>query len=378
MRELLASRIHGIDTSEIRKVFDLAARIQNPLNLSIGQPDFPVPQPVKDAMVKAIADNKSGYTPTAGTIELREAISAFLHPQIGYQAAPENIIVSTGVASILFLLFQALVDPGDAVLLLDPYFLIYPAMAKYHGAVQYSIPEDFSAQAIENLKSKLKADGRRLKLIMFASPSNPTGKILSREQLQMLSDLAEDQDAVIASDEIYAAFDYEDKHVSMGSLNSNRTLTLNGFSKSHAMTGLRVGYLAAPAKYSEIVQKMITLQQYTMVCAPHVMQVAAITALKTPIDAELKVMRRRRDMVFSMLSKVTKLPHPDGAFYVYPDIPIDSGEFVARAIERRLLLVPGYIFSSNRKSIRISYATRDDILEEGAEIFCKMVQELSA
>lgn len=376
MRDILAARIHGIDTSEIRKVFDLAAKIKNPLNLSIGQPDFPVPQPVKDAIAKALTDNKTGYTPTAGLPELREAICTYLEKKTQFRYAPEHVIVSTGVASILFLLFQAIVDPGDAVLLIDPYFLIYPALVKYHGALQYTVPEDFGSTEIAALKEKLRLDGKRLKLIIFASPSNPTGKILSRTQLQLLSQLAEEHDAVIASDEIYAAFDYENRHVSMAELNAQRTLTLNGFSKSHAMTGLRVGYLAAPQAYATIVQKMVTLQQYTMVCAPHAVQYGAITALSTNIEAELQTMRRRRDLVVDYLRKVTTLPYPDGAFYVYPAIPIDSADFVAQAIEQRLLLVPGYIFSANRKSIRISYAVREEILEEGCAIFCRMVEAL--
>ncbi|MBN8221261.1 MAG: aminotransferase class I/II-fold pyridoxal phosphate-dependent enzyme [Spirochaetes bacterium] len=377
MRDFLSERIHGIDTSEIRKVFDLAAKIKDPLNLSIGQPDFPVPQPVKDAMIQAISDNRSGYTPTAGLIQLREAVSEFLKPKIGYEAKPENIIVSTGVASILFLLFQTVIGKGDAVLLIDPYFMIYPALIKYHEGRQYTIPEHFGKAEVDVLREQLKRDGVKLKLIMFASPSNPTGKILKRDQLQLLSDIAAENDAIIASDEIYAAMDYEKTHVSMASVDAERTVTLNGFSKSHAMTGLRVGYLAAPERFAPVVQKMVTLQQYTMVCSPHVMQWAAITALKTPIEAELALMKKRRDLVYGILSKVTKLPYPDGAFYVYPDIPIDSAEFVTKAIERRLLLVPGYIFSANRKSIRISYATREEILEEGAHIFCKMVTEYS-
>jgi aminotransferase len=375
MRDLLASRIHGIDTSEIRKVFDLAAKIKNPLNLSIGQPDFPVPQPVKDAIVQALVDNKTGYTPTAGLIGLREAIAEFLAPKIGYVASPENVIVSTGVASILFLLFQAVVEEGDAVLLIDPYFLIYPAMAKYHRAHQYTLPENFDQAAVNALSDRLRADQKKLKLIMFASPSNPTGKILARDQLGWLSQLADEQDAILASDEIYAAFDYENRHVSMASINPARTLTLNGFSKSHAMTGLRVGYLAAPPEYAEIVQKMVTLQQYTMVCAPHAVQCGAIVALKTGIESEIAVMKKRRDSIYAKLKQVTNLPYPDGAFYVYPDIPIDSEEFVAKAIERRLLLVPGYIFSANRKSIRISYATKEEILDEGADIFCELLKE---
>lgn len=375
MHNFLAERIYGIDTSEIRKVFDLAAKIKNPLNLSIGQPDFPVPQPVKEAIIKALQDNKTGYTPTAGLIELREAIQAFLSEKTHADYLPQNIIVSTGVASILFLLFQTLVEKEDTVLLIDPYFLIYPALVRYHEAKMVTVGEDFTKEEILSLEEKLRLEKKKLKLIIFASPSNPTGKILSREQLTELSALAERQDAVIAADEIYCAFDYEKKHVSMASINSERTLTLNGFSKSHAMTGLRVGYLAAPMRYAEIVQKMVTLQQYTMVCAPHAVQWGAITALKTNIDSELKEMKKRRDLVYNKLSAVTSLPYPDGAFYVYPQVPIDSAEFVTQAIEQRLLLVPGYIFSANKKSVRISYATREEILEEGCEIFCKIVNE---
>ncbi|MBV6493106.1 MAG: Aspartate aminotransferase [Turneriella sp.] len=377
MRDFLSARIHGIDTSEIRKVFDLAAKIKNPLNLSIGQPDFPVPQVVKEAIIKALQDNKTAYTPTAGLVSLREAIGEFLEPKIGYLIKPDNVIVSTGVASILFLLFQTVIGKGDAVLMVDPYFMIYQALIKYHEGKEYTIPENFGINEVDFLREKLKRDSVKLKLIIFASPSNPTGKILSREQLNLLKSLAEENDAIIASDEIYSAFDYEKRHVSMALLAPESTLTLNGFSKSHAMTGLRVGYLASPERFAPIVQKMVTLQQYTMVCAPHVVQWGAITALKTPIEEELKFMRKRRDLVYGILSKATNLPHPDGAFYVYPDIPIDSAEFVPRAIEKRLLLVPGYIFSQNKKSIRISYAVKEEILEEGAQIFVQLVNELS-
>ncbi|MBS0619028.1 MAG: aminotransferase class I/II-fold pyridoxal phosphate-dependent enzyme, partial [Spirochaetes bacterium] len=305
------------------------------------------------------------------------AISEFLQPKIGYATNPEHIIVSTGVASILFLLFQTIIGKGDAVLLIDPYFMIYPALVKYHEGRQYAIDENFGVTEVDALRAQLKRDGVKLKLIIFASPSNPTGKILSREQLQLLSQLADENDAVVASDEIYAEFDYEKKHASMAALDKERTLTLNGFSKSHAMTGLRVGYLAAPENLAPIVQKMVTLQQYTMVCSPHAMQWGAITALKTPITAELAFMKKRRDFVYNILRQVTEVPYPDGAFYVYPKVPIDSAEFVMKAIERRLLLVPGYIFSAERNSIRISYATREEVLEEGTKIFCDLVREFS-
>ena len=374
MNSLFAERIHHIDTSEIRKVFDLAAKIQNPLNLSIGQPDFPMPLPVEEAMIQAIRDKKTGYTPTTGLVQLRQAIADRLLREKKVTVSSDNIIVSTGVASILFLLFQAIVNENDHVLMIDPYFLIYPALIKYHRAHAHTLPENFSAEDVEKLSHELAAKKIRLKLILFASPSNPTGKILSAEQLKALAHLAEKQGAVVASDEIYDAFDYEAKHVSMATILPDQTLTLNGFSKSHAMTGLRVGYLAAPAALSEVVQKMATLQQYSMVCSPQPAQWAALVGLTTPITVELALMKKRRDLVYGLLKDCASLPYPDGAFYVYPSIPIDSGLFVEQAIRERLLVVPGYIFSANRKSIRISYAQKEVVLEEGCAIFRRIVE----
>ena len=374
MNSLFSERIHHIDTSEIRKVFDLAAKIKNPLNLSIGQPDFPLPQPVEEAMIQAIRDKKTGYTPTTGLVELRQAIADRLLREKQVKVSPENVIVSTGVASILFLLFQTIINENDHVLMIDPYFLIYPALIKYHRAHAHTLPENFTGEDVDRLTRELSSKNIRLKLIIFASPSNPTGKILSVDQLKALARLAEKQGAVVASDEIYDAFDYEAKHVSMATILPDQTLTLNGFSKSHAMTGLRVGYLAAPTALSEVVQKMATLQQYSMVCAPQPAQWAAIVGLSTPITTELALMKKRRDLVYGLLKECASLPYPDGAFYMYPSIPVDSAQFVEMAIQERLLVVPGYIFSANRKSIRISYAQKEAVLEEGCAVFKKLVE----
>ncbi len=367
---LLNQSIHNIDTSEIRKMFDLAAKIERPLNLSIGQPDFPVPEPVREAMIKAVRDNLNSYTPTAGILPLRQAIAEKWRTHNGFTVEPENIIVSTGVASILFLLFQAIIDPGDDILLVDPYFLIYPALLKYQQANLHTIPENFTAADIDHLL----ASGVKYKAIIFSTPSNPTGKIFEREQLAQLVRLAQSTGAVLVSDEIYEVFDYENKFVSTASLYPEGTLTLNGFSKSHAMTGIRVGYLGAPANLAPIVQKMATLQQYSVVCAPQPGQWAAITALQTPVVEEMKLMRRRRDLVAGLLKGVARYPSPDGAFYIFPEVPIESRQFAEAAIAERLLIVPGYIFSAHSRNVRISYAQKEEILEEGVQIFRRLVE----
>ena len=369
---MISDRIGLIDTSEIRRVFDLAAAIKNPVNLSIGQPDFPVPAAVKEAFIKAIQDDKSGYTPTAGLLSLREAIAEKLQTRNQIQVSPDNILVSTGVASILFLLFQASVNPGDDILLIDPYFLIYPALVKYHSAQLHTLSENFQQQDVEDFLQK----GIKPKLIVYSTPSNPTGRILEADQLKLLVQIAQKTGALLVSDEIYEAFDYENKFISTASLYPEGTLTLNGFSKSHAMTGIRVGYIAAPAGLSKIVQKMATLQQYSIVCAPHPAQIAAITALKTDLSNELVLMKERRDMLAEKLAKFTEFARPDGAFYIFPKIPAHSSEFIERAIKERLLLVPGYIFGKDPNWVRISYAQKNEILEEGIQIFEKIFTDL--
>lgn len=363
----------GLDTSEIRRVFDLAVKIENPINLSIGQPDFPVPEAVKEAFIKAIRDNHSGYTPTMGLLSLREAISKKWEQKNKISIDPDNILVSTGVASILFFLFQATVNEGDDILLIDPYFLIYPALVKYHKANLHTIPETFSQEELDALLKK----GIRPKLIVYATPSNPTGRILQKEQLQRLVSFAQNTKAILVSDEIYESYDYENRFISTARLYPQGTLTLSGFSKSHAMTGIRLGYIGAPPELKDIVSKMATLQQYSVVCAPHPAQVAGITALECPIAEQLEFMKKRRNMVADFLKAFTEFPRPDGAFYIFPKIPVNSREFIEEAIAERLLLVPGYIFGQDPNFVRISYAQKEETLKEGLEIFKKIFNKFN-
>ena len=368
-KSYLSESIQRIDTSEIRRVFDLAAKIKNPINLSIGQPDFLIPQAVKDSLVKAVQDNKNTYSQTQGILPLREALSQ-KYAKTNLKYDPNNIVVSTGVASILNLLFNVLFDPGDAILMTDPYFLIYDSMADYYQLNKKYIPESFSEDEINALK---KSDDS-IKAIIFSTPSNPTGKILSKKQVELLSGLAEAKGAVIISDEIYEAYDYDNQFFHTASINPERTLTLSGFSKSHAMTGLRVGYIAAPDSLKEIAQSIGILQQYSIVCAPQPSQWAALTALSTDISRELQLMKSRRDLVKQILGSAITYPNPDGAFYVYCDVPYDSNEFVRKAIERELLIIPGHIFSKVKNAVRISYAQSEEVILKGLGIFLELLE----
>ena len=361
----LSQAADRIDSSEIRKLFDQAKHLKNPIDLSIGQPDFPVPEPVKEAMIKAIRDNKNSYTQTQGIQELREAISEHWLGQ-NVSIHPDQILVSAGVAPLLFLLFEALFDEGDEIVILDPYFLIYDSLGKMKNLKARYLPEDFDDSHIDELLADTKFSP---KAVIFSTPSNPTGKILSREQIMALARYGAKSGALLISDEIYQAFDYDGKFVSTASLVPEQTITLGGFSKSHAMTGLRVGYMGVPAGLAHIFEKVAALQQYSVVCASQPAQWASIEALKTPMDREIALMKSRRDLVIRTLSGQVRYGAPDGAFYLFPEVPVDGKVFVEEALKRELLVVPGYIFSHQNCHVRISYAQKDDVLSKGLEIF---------
>lgn len=370
-QDFLSKKIHQIDTSAIRRVFDLAAKIQSPINLSIGQPDFPVPQNVKEAIIKAIRDDHNAYTRTQGIAPLREAISQKWQ-QNGFKVVPENIVVSTGVAAILYLLYEVLFNEGDEIVLVDPYFLIYGSLAEFHALKVHALREDFSERDINPLR-----ENKKIKAIIFSTPSNPSGTILDKERVLRLIDLAKATDALIISDEIYESFDYKQKFFSTASLFPQGTITLNGFSKSHAMTGLRVGYMGVPENLAEIANKVATLQQYSVVCAPAPMQWGALEALRTPLVDEIALMKKRRDLVVEELKTIPHLGNLDGAFYAFVRLPIEAPEFVEKAIARDLLVVPGHIFSTDSKTLRISYAVQDDMLQKGLRILRELIEEYS-
>jgi len=267
---LLADRTNAFDSSGIRKVFDLAAKMKDPINFSIGQPDFDVPQPIKDACIEAIQAGKNAYTVTQGLPALRDKLQARIDQQ--YYHADRKLLVTLGTSGGLSLVMWSLVNPGDEVLMFDPYFVMYPALTRLVGGVPVIIDTypDFRI----DLDKVAAAITPRTKLILLNSPANPTGVLATEAEVRGLAQLAAERNVLLVSDEIYSTFCFDQPLVSPAKFN-DRTLVIDGFSKSHGMTGWRLGYVHGPA---EIIEAMTKLQQYTFVCAPQPVQWAGASS----------------------------------------------------------------------------------------------------
>src|SRR5687767_8962101 len=280
MRDLssyISRRAHGVDASGIRKVFDLAAKMKDPINLSIGLPDFDVPEVAKQAAIDAIRSGQNRYTQTQGIAPLRERLRKDLSAEVGRDVG--DVLVTSGVSGGLLLAILATIDPGDEAIFLDPYFVMYKhllSMAGGKAAIVDSYPDfRFHADRVE------KAVTPRTKLLVLNSPSNPTGMVMSEQEVRAAVEVARKHDLLILSDEIYEPFLYDaPRGLPSAAKLYEKTLVLRGFSKSHAMTGWRLGYAAGPA---EIISQMTKLQQYTFVCAPSPLQYAALKALDVPM-----------------------------------------------------------------------------------------------
>ena len=364
MRDFISKRAINVDASGIRKVFDLAARMKDPINLSIGLPDFDVPDAVKNAAIESIRAGQNRYTQTQGIAPLRERLRADLSKEIGRDVG--EVLITSGVSGGLLLAILAVLDPGDEAIFLDPYFVMYKhliTMAGGRSAIVDSYPDfRFHADRVEAAVTS------RTKLLILNSPSNPTGVVMTEAEVRAAVDLAKKHDLLILSDEIYEPFLYDAQRglPSAAKLYEN-TIILRGFSKSHAMTGWRLGYAAGPV---DVIAQMTKLQQYTFVCAPSPLQYAALKALDVPMDDAVAAYRRKRDIVFDGLSKRFELVKPQGAFYIFPQAPdgTTASQFVARAIENNVLVIPGNVFSERDTHFRISYATTDEKLRQGVEV----------
>ncbi len=367
--DYVSQRALRVDASGIRKVFDLAAKMKDPINLSIGLPDFDVPEIAKAAAIESIRAGHNRYTQTQGIAPLRERLRADLSREIGRDVG--EVLITSGVSGGLFLAILATIDPGDEAVFLDPYFVMYKHLLTMAGGK--SVPVDsypdfrFHAERVERSITP------RTKLLILNSPSNPTGIVMSPAEVHAAVAVARKHDLLLISDEIYEPFLYgRDADGDMGGLPSpmkiyDKTILLRGFSKSHAMTGWRLGYAAGP---EPIIAQMTKLQQYTYVCAPAPLQYAALKAMDVPMADAVNAYRRKRDIVYEMLSKKFELVKPDGAFYIFPPAPrgISATDFVTKAIERNVLIIPGNVFSDRDTHFRISYATTDEKLKQGCEI----------
>lgn len=382
-KALIAERIMNINESATlamaQKSRDLAAKGVDVINLSLGEPDFNTPDYIKEAAKKAIDDNFSKYPPVAGFLDLRKAICEKFKRENELSYEPNQIVVSTGAKQSVINAVLSIVNPGDEVLLPAPYWVSYFEMVRFAGGIPIEITStvqsDFKVTA-QQLKKHITS---KTKLIIFSSPCNPTGSVYTRDELKAMADvISEQEEMYIISDEIYEHINFVDKHESIAQFNyvKNKTIVVNGLSKSFAMTGWRLGYSASPLP---IAQACIRLQGLFTSGANAVTQMAAITALSSDLSETKKmneVFKHRRDLLLKLLNEIPgmKVNKPQGAFYIFPDISFYYGKAYNGMIIKtgsdlceyllenaHVALVSGEGFGDN-KCIRISYATAEDKL----------------
>jgi aspartate aminotransferase/aminotransferase len=361
----IADRMRHIESSGIRKVFELARHLKNPVNLSIGQPHFDVPAPIKEAAKSAIDRGANSYTITQGIPELRAKIHAAVRQRYGH--ADREVIVTSGTSGGLVLLLSCVVNPGDEVIVFDPYFVMYPHLVTLAGGVSVYVDTypDFDIDP-DRVRAALTP---RTKAILLNSPANPTGKVLSRDRLRDLAGLAARHGVLLVSDEIYQSFCYDEAFASPAEFNED-VVVIDGFSKAYGMTGWRLGYAHGPRR---LVEEMIKLQQFTFVCAPSMVQHAGLAAWDYDVSAFTADYRRKRDRICAGLKDRFEMARPGGAFYCFPKAPWGTGsEFVAECIRHELLVIPGNVFSRRDTHFRISYAAEDRTIDRGLEILNRL------
>lgn len=388
---LIASHVSAINGSGIRKVFDEAARCPSPIRLHIGQPDFLVDERVKRAAAEAITSDQNGYSPSAGTPALCARIAAHLRWDVGWNVGPgkdAEVMVTSGTSGALYLACAAVLNPGDQLILPDPYFVAYPHFAHmcHAEAVLCDTYPDFRLTA-ERVEPLITA---RTKAVLNVSPSNPPGVVLSRAEQADLLDLCRRRNVLLISDEIYDEFTFSQARTDPAAGDpkvlrcpspariaraEEDVLLVRGFGKTYGVTGWRLGYAAGP---KAIIAEMRKLQQYLYVCAPTPLQAGAAAALDTDMRPVIDSYEARRDEVVRTLSELTNVPVPGGAFYAFVEVPkrlgITSEEFYQRAKARNVFIVPGHAFSERDTHFRISYATTRHDLTTGLQILAELMK----
>jgi aspartate aminotransferase/aminotransferase len=363
----ISNRAGTFEASGIRKAFDLAAKLTNPINLSIGQPDFDVPEAAKKALIDAVNSKKGGYTPTQGLAVLRDELQKRVDEK--YSHPDRSIFVASGTSGALALALLVVVDPGDEVIFFDPYFVMYDAIVKMAGGV--SVTVSTYPNFHYDIQRLADAITPKTKAIIFNSPSNPTGSVATREEVKAVAELAAKHDILLISDEIYSAFCFRE-FASPAEYNP-QTMVLDGFSKTYGMPGWRVGYAHGP---KELTEQMLKFQQYTFVCSPHVGQIGALAALDIDMSEQIESYKKRRDMIYEALKDDYEISKPEGAFYMFPKAPWGTAtEFVEKAItEYSMVIIPGNIFSTQDTHFRISYSATEATIQRGIEAFKKLAK----
>ena len=357
----IADRMSRIEASGIRKAFEMARALPDPINLSIGLPDFDVAPPVKAAAIDAIESGFNAYTLTMGTVELRGKLQAAVDEEFGH--ADRQVIVTSGTSGGLLLGLCSVVNPGDEVIVFDPYFVMYNNLVALTGGTTVLV-DTYPDFRVDVARVAAAMTGRT-KCVIVNSPANPTGVVASAEEMKALAALCKARGVLLVSDEVYRAFCYDHPFATPATWNED-VLVVDGFSKAHGMTGWRLGFAHGP---SRLIQEMAKLQQFSYVCAPSMVQKAGVVALDQDLTSQTEAYRRKRNLVVGALSGLYDLATPEGAFYAFPRAPWGTGtEFVAAGIARNLITIPGNVFSRKDTHFRISYAVDDVTLRRGLDV----------
>lgn len=384
MRNPLSKTVMEIEPSGIRRFFDVASTMEDVISLGVGEPDFDTPWHIREEGIYSLEQGRTYYTSNAGLLPLRREISTYLKERFHLSYSADQILVTVGGSEAIDIGFRAMLDPGDEVIIPEPCFVSYLPCVKMAGGVPVEI-------CLEE-KDEFKLTGHKLreaitdktKMIVLPFPNNPTGAVMTAEELQVVADIVREHDLFVMSDEIYSELTYKGEHVSIAGIPgmAERTIVINGFSKSFAMTGWRLGYVAGPA---EVIKQMTKIHQYIIMSAPTTSQYAAIEALRSGLD-DVESMRqsyneRRRFLVRKLREMGLPCFEPYGAFYVFPNISrfgMTSGEFATRLLkEQRVAVVPGDAFGKCGEGfLRISYAYSIDDLKVALEKIQKFIDTL--
>lgn len=365
-KSYISKAVEAIPPSGIRKFFDIVYSMPECISLGVGEPDFVTPWKISDQGIYAIKDGYTHYTPNRGLLELRNLLAARIYNDHGVGYSPESdIIITVGVSQALDLTLRTLVDPGDEVIIVEPCYVSYSSNIILAYGVPVIVPTRDENGFQVDPDDLRKAVTKKTKAILLNYPANPTGATLTEPVLREIAKIAMENDLIVISDELYSQIVYEEPHFSIISIPGmqERTVYLNGFSKSHAMTGWRLGYVCGP---KDIIGPMLKIHQYTALCAPSMAQYAALEALENgepEVQKMLDEYARRRNFISSRFSAMgIPCRKPKGTFYVFPDIrptKMNSEDFAMNLIQRnKVAVVPGSVFgASGEGHVRCSFAT---------------------
>ncbi|PFN72621.1 aromatic amino acid aminotransferase [Bacillus cereus] len=369
----LSRAAESLQPSGIRKFFDLAANMKGVISLGVGEPDFVTPWNVRQACIRSLEQGYTSYTANAGLLELRQEIAKYLKKQFAVSYDPnDEIIVTVGASQALDVAMRAIINPDDEVIIIEPSFVSYAPLVSLAGGVPVpvatTLENEFKVQP-EQIEAAITA---KTKAILLCSPNNPTGAMLNKSELEKLAVIVEKYNLIVLSDEIYAELVYDEVYTSFASIQNMRehTILISGFSKGFAMTGWRLGMIAAPVRFSEL---MLKIHQYSMMCAPTMSQFAALEVLRGGNDEVIRMRdsyKKRRNFMAASFNEMGLTCHvPGGAFYVFPSIAstgLSSAEFAEQLLlEEQVAVVPGSVFGESGEGfIRCSYATSLEQLME--------------